>query len=303
MNYTVDTSTSEYVVVDASAESFSTVLANNCLYELVSTSAAYVKQGSSYLITCLAKASLVDGEYITISGIGIKTKTYEFDVDGGGLVAATQGSTPNTLISISGEVTVAEVADRLALAIAAGHPTLVVAHNYAAQVIADTVFTAATSDILTAAAHGMLTGDGPVRVSTDTTLPGGLAAVTDYWVIKLSANTFSLASTLANAYLGVAVDITSTGAGVQTLADVGGTVRSAGTVTVTAASQFMTVTEAVANGSFTVAVAALTPSLADGSALVAPNVPVMVDGRNGSQLAIVRATADGSCTLSAIQRI
>lgn len=77
------------------------------------------------------------------------------------------------------------------------------------------VFTAAASDICTAAAHGYTTGLKG-QASSDTTLPAGLAAVTDYFVIVLSANTFSLASSLVNALAGTAIDITDAGTGVHT---------------------------------------------------------------------------------------
>lgn len=79
-------------------------------------------------------------------------------------------------------------------------------------------FTAATTDICTAAGHGLLTGDGPVQLTTSNTLPAGLSLATDYYIIKLSADTFSLATTRTNAYAGTAVDITGTGTGTHTLA-------------------------------------------------------------------------------------
>lgn len=77
-------------------------------------------------------------------------------------------------------------------------------------------FTAATTDICTATAHGLETGD-LVRVSSATTLPAGLAAATTYYVIKLSADTFKLASTDALATAGTAIDITDTGTGAHTI--------------------------------------------------------------------------------------
>lgn len=77
------------------------------------------------------------------------------------------------------------------------------------------VFTAAVSDILTAAAHGFITGLKG-QASTTTTLPDGLALTTDYFVIVLSANTFSLASSLVNALAGTAIDILDAGTGDHT---------------------------------------------------------------------------------------
>lgn len=77
-------------------------------------------------------------------------------------------------------------------------------------------FTAATTDICTAAAHGFQTGDR-VRVSSATTLPAGLAAATTYYVIYLTANTFKLAASDALATAGTAVDVTDTGTGAHSI--------------------------------------------------------------------------------------
>ncbi len=56
-----------------------------------------------------------------------------------------------------------------------------------------------------------------VRLTTTTTLPAGLALATDYYVIRLSDTTFSLATTYANAVAGTAIDITTTGTGTHTI--------------------------------------------------------------------------------------
>lgn len=83
------------------------------------------------------------------------------------------------------------------------------------------VYTAATftagagTDLLTISSHGYFTGL-KLQVSTTTTLPGGLSASTDYYVIYVSANTFKLATSLANALAGTYIDITSAGTGTHT---------------------------------------------------------------------------------------
>lgn len=56
-----------------------------------------------------------------------------------------------------------------------------------------------------------------VRVSSGGTLPGGLSSGTDYYVIKVDATIIQLATTIANAYKGTAIDITSTGSGTHTI--------------------------------------------------------------------------------------
>lgn len=74
-------------------------------------------------------------------------------------------------------------------------------------------------------AHGLLTGDGPVQLTTTGTLPAGYALLTNYWVIKTGADTLQLASSLANALAGTAVNITTDGTGTHTLSPVAGTKR------------------------------------------------------------------------------
>lgn len=48
---------------------------------------------------------------------------------------------------------------------------------------------------LTVAGHGLANGDGPVRIASSGTVPGGLAINTDYWPIFVDANTVQLAAT------------------------------------------------------------------------------------------------------------
>ena len=72
-------------------------------------------------------------------------------------------------------------------------------------------FTAATSDIITSAAHGLVNGD-IVTVASSTTLPAGLSADTEYFVIEKTTDTFKLSLTSG----GSAIDITDTGTGTHT---------------------------------------------------------------------------------------
>jgi hypothetical protein len=75
-----------------------------------------------------------------------------------------------------------------------------------------------TTNVLTLAAHGFTTGDGPVRVSNSGgALPTGLAVDTDYWLISVTANTFSFASSKANALATTAVVLSADGSGTQTI--------------------------------------------------------------------------------------
>ena len=56
-----------------------------------------------------------------------------------------------------------------------------------------------------------------VQLSTTTTLPGGLAAATDYFVIRISDTEIRLATSYANAVAGTAINITDGGTGTHTL--------------------------------------------------------------------------------------
>jgi len=56
-----------------------------------------------------------------------------------------------------------------------------------------------------------------VQVSTTTTLPAGLAAATDYYVIKVTDTTAKLATSYANAVAGTAINITDAGTGTHTI--------------------------------------------------------------------------------------
>src|SRR5260221_1979544 len=65
------------------------------------------------------------------------------------------------------------------------------------------------ANTITITAHGYTTG---LKVAlTGTNLPTGLSA-TNYWVIRVDADTIKLASSLANAVAGTAVHITGQGA-------------------------------------------------------------------------------------------
>lgn len=63
------------------------------------------------------------------------------------------------------------------------------------------------------------TGDG-VKVSSTATLPSPLVAGMTYYAIKVTDTSYQLAATLANAYAGTAINLTSAGTGQHTLAQV-----------------------------------------------------------------------------------
>lgn len=149
------------------------------------------------------------------------------------LLVKGEGVTPTTVEYISGVgASIPQAAYSISLDLDA-----VVGKNYSVAysplVVPDKVFTAAAADICTAVAHGLQTGDGPFQVSTTGVLPAGLVALTDYYVIRLSADTFKWATSRDNAMVGIAVDITTAGTGVQTLTDTVNTVTLAQPLIVT----------------------------------------------------------------------
>lgn len=74
-------------------------------------------------------------------------------------------------------------------------------------------FTAtAATDLITSAAHGLQTNDLVQLTNSGGTLPAGLAAATDYYIISRTEDTFQLALTPG----GSAVDITGAGTGTHT---------------------------------------------------------------------------------------
>lgn len=88
-------------------------------------------------------------------------------------------------------------------------------------------FTAADTDICTSNAHGAVTGLLGQLTTTDT-LPAGLSTSTDYYIVRLSANTFSFAESLADATAAtpVVVDITDAGTGTHTFTPTTGGTKS-----------------------------------------------------------------------------
>lgn len=83
-----------------------------------------------------------------------------------------------------------------------------------------TAFTFTTThgtETVNAVAHGLLTGDGPVQLTTTNTLPAGYSLATDYYITKTGADSFTLAATRALAYAGTPVLISGNGTGVHTL--------------------------------------------------------------------------------------
>jgi hypothetical protein len=74
----------------------------------------------------------------------------------------------------------------------------------------------ATANTFTKAAHGFVTGLKGQMTTSAADLPDGLALTTDYFVIRVDADTFKLATSLANAVAGTAIDLLDAGTGTHT---------------------------------------------------------------------------------------
>lgn len=88
--------------------------------------------------------------------------------------------------------------------------------NIVSPTIGTFTTTIATPGVMTLNAHGFLTG-AQVYLTTTGALPTGLTANTLYYIIKIDANTFNLATSLANAIAGTKIATTGTQSGVHTL--------------------------------------------------------------------------------------
>jgi hypothetical protein len=103
-------------------------------------------------------------------------------------------------------------------AYAAGGPLWYILDDFSANVSKNFATTDVNTgtEVITITGHGFSTGH-IVQFSTTGTLPGGLSLSTSYYVIRTGANTFQVATTYANAMLGTAKDLTSTGSGTHTI--------------------------------------------------------------------------------------
>lgn len=72
------------------------------------------------------------------------------------------------------------------------------------------------ANTITITAHGYTVGL-KVQVSNPGTLPTGISATTDYFVIVVDANTIQLANSLVNALAGTSISITNIGSGTNTV--------------------------------------------------------------------------------------
>lgn len=191
---------SDFTAVGVAAAALGSSMATGIVSMFVSSTNCWIKQGTTKLVTCVAKANLAEGDYVTIAIDDGLTVAYEFDLAPNGVVAG------RVVVDVSADTTAAEVAARLRTAILANQATLTVTDN---------------------------------------------------------------------------VD---------------------GTLTITAPNKIMTITETVVNAGFLVANAIVPAAAAAGSMYVPANVIITLDGKQGAQLGVIRATVDGSASLTKTKR-
>lgn len=79
------------------------------------------------------------------------------------------------------------------------------------------------NDAISIAGHGYFTGDLVQLTSTDS-LPGGLSSYGKYYVIRIDSGTIKLAASYSEAQAGIAIDLSSTGAGTHTMLGAGASI-------------------------------------------------------------------------------
>jgi hypothetical protein len=115
------TSSSDSAVVGATAAILTGMVVGK-QYFFASSTNCWIKQGSTTLVTCVAKASFADTDFFTLTIDGVST-VYEFDTAGNGVTAG------RVQVNISTDTTAANCAARLRTAILASQPALTVTDN------------------------------------------------------------------------------------------------------------------------------------------------------------------------------
>lgn len=136
----------------------------------------------------------------------VTTSTFRLAITSGGVAIDLTGAGSGTH-SLYDEVNLPDMRSRVAIGTGAG--------TFAANFAPADVNTG--TEVITVQTNTTLyTGTAVVYTSTSTVVTG-LTASTTYYVIRVSDTTIKLASSLANALAGTAIDLTGAGAGIHTL--------------------------------------------------------------------------------------
>lgn len=87
------------------------------------------------------------------------------------------------------------------------------------------------TSLVTITAHALATGDGPVRVETDDTLPSGLEEDHDYWWVRQDDDRGGFAESLVKANAGTLVPLADAGTGAHAVVSTADTRRRGAEVT------------------------------------------------------------------------
>jgi len=202
-------------------------------------------------VTLPAKASFTDRDYVVLydtagvsyavygdvtgtsiapTGAAYLAATYKVKADISGTSTATTvcdafRTAFNTLTGFTAAVTTSGTATLIATQVAKGAVTNPVPKNLddsgaGAITVAETTAGVTTTvdqtnNYVTITAHPYVTGT-KAALTTSSGLPTGLS-VTNYWIVKIDANTIGLSTSLALATAGTLVDITGDGVGTHTL--------------------------------------------------------------------------------------
>jgi hypothetical protein len=179
-----------------SAKTFDSGVASSLVVQDLTYTAAVRREAGDLSTIAYTGGATAGAEVVTVNGTAITVQIED------GVSTATQVKTAYDLVAAA-----------LALATVA-----VTGTGATAQVVAaatplaggeDSEVNTSTEEI-TIPAHGLNTGLKG-QLTTTGTLPTGLSTGTDYFVIVVDENTIKLASTLANAIAGTAINLTSQG--------------------------------------------------------------------------------------------
>lgn len=152
------TSTTTTGTVGVTPVAAAAALADPGDYQFVSTTACWIRQGTSKLVTCVAKANLLDTDYVTITVRGVAV-TYEFDTAGNGVTAG------RVQVNVSADTTAATVAARLRTAILANQSALTVTDPVNGTLILDLPDATALTITETVADAGFTIGTGIMQAT------------------------------------------------------------------------------------------------------------------------------------------
>lgn len=116
------TTTSVASTVTATVAVAASALIAKQVYLFTASTNSWIRQGSAQLVTCVAKASLATGDFITVV-LPDSTFSYQFDLTGSDVLSG------NTQVNVSTDTSAIQVAARLRSALLLKQPSLEVTDN------------------------------------------------------------------------------------------------------------------------------------------------------------------------------